>query len=63
MSEISWQDINLLWPVCPSVWCQLVSVQIFQPGEGGHKGVGVSAPHRNPVQFTSKHIGGSIKAP
>ena len=52
----------LLWPLSPSIWCQLVGVEILQASEGGHEGVGVSPSHRDPVQLPSQHVGGPIKA-
>ena len=52
----------LLWSLRPSIWCQLVGVEILQSSEGGHEGVGVSPSHRDPVQFPSQHVGRPIEA-
>ena len=52
----------LLRPLSPSVWCQLVGVEILQSSEGGDEGVGVSPSYWDPVQLPSQHVGGPIKA-
>ena len=44
MEDIKCDDLHLLGELGPLVGCEGPGVQILQPDEAGHEGVGVSPP-------------------